>query len=286
VTAVYGELVRSYRVAAGLTQEELAALCGLDVRTISDIERGRTARPHRSTADLLARALGRDDLAYEAARARRLAVAEVPGYPSVTSGHGDGLRCAQGPQPAVDVFSVTIGHYADADLVDLEAEAWAGRLADLLAPFGSRYRPWRHPVRDRGADAVQQRLREWFGPQAPAADAGAAAGSSVLYWAGHGWSEGTRSALAHAGSPAVVDASGLDPRQLAQAIRTRQAAAETPEEAGGTGGWALVIMETSHATAIADAVMAALHGSDAPGRCSWLRSQAPIPGRRAGLSAC
>jgi transcriptional regulator with XRE-family HTH domain len=66
----YGELVRSYRVAAGLTQEELAALSGLDVRTIRDIERGRTIRPHRSSADLLARALNREDLAWEAARAR------------------------------------------------------------------------------------------------------------------------------------------------------------------------------------------------------------------------
>jgi transcriptional regulator with XRE-family HTH domain len=66
----YGELVRSYRVAAGLTQEELAALSGLDVRTISDIERGRTTRPHRSSADLLARALSRADLAWEPATAR------------------------------------------------------------------------------------------------------------------------------------------------------------------------------------------------------------------------
>lgn len=66
----YGEVVRGYRVAAGLTQEELAALSGLDVRTISDIERGRTTRPHRSSADLLARALNRDDLAWKPVAAR------------------------------------------------------------------------------------------------------------------------------------------------------------------------------------------------------------------------
>jgi tetratricopeptide (TPR) repeat protein/transcriptional regulator with XRE-family HTH domain len=66
----YGELVHRYRIAAGVTQEELAALSGLDVRTIRDIERGRTARPRRSSADLLARALNRDDLAWEAVRAR------------------------------------------------------------------------------------------------------------------------------------------------------------------------------------------------------------------------
>ena len=64
----YGELVRGHRLAAGLTQEQLAALSGLGVRTISDIERGRTV-PHRSTADRLAAALGSRDLAGQSPRA-------------------------------------------------------------------------------------------------------------------------------------------------------------------------------------------------------------------------
>ena len=79
VAGGYGALVRRYRVAAGLTQEELAALSGLGVRTISDIERGRIGRPHRSTVDLIARALDRDDLAYDLVRADLLAKAQVPG---------------------------------------------------------------------------------------------------------------------------------------------------------------------------------------------------------------
>jgi transcriptional regulator with XRE-family HTH domain len=54
----FGELVRGRRVAAGLTQEELAQLSGLGVRTISDIERGRIGRPHRRSLDLLCDALG------------------------------------------------------------------------------------------------------------------------------------------------------------------------------------------------------------------------------------
>ena len=54
----FGELVRGRRVAAGLTQEELAERSGLGVRTISDIERGRIGRPHRRSVDLLCDALG------------------------------------------------------------------------------------------------------------------------------------------------------------------------------------------------------------------------------------
>jgi tetratricopeptide (TPR) repeat protein/transcriptional regulator with XRE-family HTH domain len=53
-----GELVRRHRVAAELTQEELAERAGLSVRAISDIERGCTARPHRNSISLLAAALG------------------------------------------------------------------------------------------------------------------------------------------------------------------------------------------------------------------------------------
>jgi tetratricopeptide (TPR) repeat protein/transcriptional regulator with XRE-family HTH domain len=53
----FGDLVRKQRAAAGLTQEELAEQSGLGVRTISDIERGRVARPHRRSVDLLSRAL-------------------------------------------------------------------------------------------------------------------------------------------------------------------------------------------------------------------------------------
>jgi DNA-binding SARP family transcriptional activator len=190
--------------------------------------------------------------------------------PAATADH----RVSAQGDPAVDVFPVAIGYYADADLADLDVEAPIGRLVDLLAPFGGRHRPWVHSARDRGADAVQRRLREWPGPQPPVGGTGepgdSAAdpptGCSVLYWAGHGWSDGTRTALAHAQSPAAVGGSGLEPQQLAQAIRARQAAAGAQEQAGDAGGWAMVIVETSHAVQIADAVMAALHGPDAPAR--------------------
>jgi transcriptional regulator with XRE-family HTH domain len=45
VATTFGDLLRRYRLAAGLTQEELAEQAHLSPRAISDLERGRaTAR--------------------------------------------------------------------------------------------------------------------------------------------------------------------------------------------------------------------------------------------------
>jgi transcriptional regulator with XRE-family HTH domain len=52
-----GGIVRARRLEAGLTQEQLAELSGLSVRTISDIERRTTGRPRRSSIALLEAAL-------------------------------------------------------------------------------------------------------------------------------------------------------------------------------------------------------------------------------------
>ncbi len=56
--ASFAALLRRYRDAAELTQEELAERAGLSVRAISDLERGITPRPQRTTIRLLAEGLG------------------------------------------------------------------------------------------------------------------------------------------------------------------------------------------------------------------------------------
>lgn len=97
-------------------------------------------------------------------------------------------------------FPVAIGHYAN--FPDLDVEKQAGRVLDLLAPFGARHDQWAAPPLELGAAAVERRLLEWSqtgsttdGPR-----------NSVLYWVGHGWSDGIRASLAHADSPARVGA--------------------------------------------------------------------------------
>jgi predicted ATPase/DNA-binding XRE family transcriptional regulator len=53
----FGGLLRRYRVAAGLTQEELAERAGVSTRGISDLERGAHGLPRRDTLQLLLDAL-------------------------------------------------------------------------------------------------------------------------------------------------------------------------------------------------------------------------------------
>lgn len=55
-----GEFISGLRRLVGKTQEELAEDSGLSVRSISDLERGRVARPHRRSLELLAAALNLD----------------------------------------------------------------------------------------------------------------------------------------------------------------------------------------------------------------------------------
>jgi transcriptional regulator with XRE-family HTH domain len=54
-------VLRRCRLAAGLSQEELAARAGVSVRGIGDLEQGRRAAPRFATVRLLAGALGLDD---------------------------------------------------------------------------------------------------------------------------------------------------------------------------------------------------------------------------------
>ncbi|CCH30772.1 NB-ARC domain-containing protein [Actinosynnema sp. NPDC047251] len=51
------ELLRQHRARAGLTQSELAAVSGVSLRAISDIERAHAVRPQQRTVDALAGAL-------------------------------------------------------------------------------------------------------------------------------------------------------------------------------------------------------------------------------------
>lgn len=77
-----GALLRRYRAAAGLTQEELAERAGLSVNAISALERGISRAPRRDTVALLADALGLREAErglFERAARQRETLAPPPG---------------------------------------------------------------------------------------------------------------------------------------------------------------------------------------------------------------
>ncbi|RZQ61027.1 helix-turn-helix domain-containing protein [Amycolatopsis suaedae] len=82
-TEYVGSLLRDLREHACLTQEELAERSGVSIRTISDLERGRTRKPHRKSVALLAAALGMGDIESEWFRriARVAGVSSTPHTP-------------------------------------------------------------------------------------------------------------------------------------------------------------------------------------------------------------
>jgi predicted ATPase len=75
----FGQLLRHHRLAAQLTQEQLAAVAGIGVRSIGDLERDVSRVPHAETLRLLADALeltGAARTAFEAA-GRRLTATDA-----------------------------------------------------------------------------------------------------------------------------------------------------------------------------------------------------------------
>ncbi|WP_307787146.1 ATP-binding protein [Streptomyces musisoli] len=77
----FGQQLRALRTRAGFSQEALAHLCGVSVRALADMERGRTRGPQRRTVQALAEGLGLDD-----ATAGRLEKAAALGRPRTTTG--------------------------------------------------------------------------------------------------------------------------------------------------------------------------------------------------------
>ncbi|KUL26474.1 ATP-binding protein [Actinoplanes awajinensis] len=122
----FGAVLRDHRRRAGLTQEELAARAAIGVRTVRDLEHGRASRPQRTTAELLAQALGlsgSEQAAFLAA-ARGRPADEVPVDSALT---GVSVHSAPTPFLRTPPTDELIGR--DADL--------AGILARLSADGGS-----------------------------------------------------------------------------------------------------------------------------------------------------
>lgn len=102
----FGRLLRRQRLAAGLTQEELAERAHLSVRGISDLERGVNITPRRGTVELLVDALQLTESTrreFEAA-ARDTFVAVVEGTLLENGSHDVHVPALVGRQAEVDTI--------------------------------------------------------------------------------------------------------------------------------------------------------------------------------------
>jgi len=88
-----GEWLRQQRIAAGLTQEDLAERSGVSVRAIADLERGRTRKPYPSSVKAIVRALGLP----EAAGTDLVARYRATSGPAPAGADGDTGQAAAGP---------------------------------------------------------------------------------------------------------------------------------------------------------------------------------------------
>ena len=125
--ALFGELLRYHRVAAGLTQEELAERAGLSQRGISDLERGARRTPHLATVRLLA-----DGLALSPAGRMALLTAARP---ATFNGPTEASRSSHAPLPIP--LTPFVGRERElADLMSLVEHA-DYRLVTLTGPGGT-----------------------------------------------------------------------------------------------------------------------------------------------------
>lgn len=141
------ELLLGYRLAAGLTQAELATRADVSVRTVRDLERGRSVRPQRMTVELLAAALQLDDADrvtfLAAARGNRRttptgtsAASVGAGRPDPGAGAGEGTRR---PAPDLPVVDAVNRLPSPIDLIGRDDEV--AEVTALLSPAEGRPSP-------------------------------------------------------------------------------------------------------------------------------------------------
>ncbi|MFL5913999.1 MAG: AAA family ATPase [Gaiellaceae bacterium] len=151
------------------------------------------------------------------------------------------------------LFPVDIPLYDDAGLQDISAETAAeiDAVARLLSEFGFRLSPWQGTgIEHRDEGRVRARIEAWQALRGP----------SLLYWLGHGWSDGERAALACKNSPKAVRENGITPSRLADAIFDRESAST----------WCVVLIEACKSSQFVKRVAAELSEPRRSVRQVWL----------------
>ena len=129
---VFGTLLRTHRLAAGITQETLAERAHISIDTVSALERGFRLAPHRDTVQLLASALalGSQDRARLSAAAARPRAPRTHSIQPVDTG-----STADRPQTNLPLWLTRlVGR--ERELEEIVALAGAHRLVTLTGAGG------------------------------------------------------------------------------------------------------------------------------------------------------
>jgi tetratricopeptide (TPR) repeat protein/transcriptional regulator with XRE-family HTH domain len=158
---VFGELVRAHRRRLGWTQEELAEVSGVTVRSIGKIEGGRIAAPRPATVRLLADALGLQGADRE--RFQEAAVAGATAADRATGRTADRAGTDATPPPAqlppdVSAFTGRGGEIAELDrLLATVGQGWTAVVISAVSGTAGVGKTalavhWAHRVADRFPD--------------------------------------------------------------------------------------------------------------------------------------
>jgi predicted ATPase/class 3 adenylate cyclase len=200
---IFGNLLRRHRLAAGLTQEELAERAGLSRRGIADLERGERQPPRKDTVALLAEALGLDGdkrTAFEVA-ARRGTGRPAPA-PSAASPPSAGQ--GESAAPALPTGTVTFLFTDIEGSTRLLQQLGSPRYATLEA---EHHRLLRGAFEAHGGREVDTQGDSFFVAFPTAHDALAAATEAQRALAAQPWPEGAAVRLRmglHTGTAQVV----------------------------------------------------------------------------------
>jgi predicted ATPase/DNA-binding XRE family transcriptional regulator len=126
----FGELLKRYRTAAGLTQEELAERAGLSARGVQDLERGTRRSPHPGTARRLAEALGLRDV-------QRAALLQTAQQAGTEHGLAKQAPLAHRRETLPVPLTPLIGRDGEVDRVRRLLERSDVRLLTLVGPAGA-----------------------------------------------------------------------------------------------------------------------------------------------------
>ncbi|HEU5432304.1 MAG TPA: tetratricopeptide repeat protein, partial [Thermomicrobiales bacterium] len=157
----FGQLVKRLRIAADLTQEELAERAGVSARLISDLERGTIHRPRRDTVQMLADALALTD----AARDSFVALARGPSAATTVPASAELAWRRSLPVPPTPIVG-RLKETAALTALLLRPET---RLLTLIGPGGVGKTRLALEVAARAAAAFPDGV--WFVELAPVADA-------------------------------------------------------------------------------------------------------------------